>query len=124
MSDVSNPISSLVSILNRINQTLDEGTDLDYYLNYVNKTRSMEVLITLNISAEPDLRRANNFIELYNKSLDKKIKFERKHSFFRGSKVTREAPIFYLDEVPLTENDVSSAVYELVDAVNKFYDSL
>ena len=84
----------------------------------------MEILVTINIYGERDLRRAERFVNEYNNQNQCTLEFKRDYCRFRGSETLYEGPIFYIENVPLEKQAVTEVANLLKTEVENFYNSL
>ena len=121
-------MEDLISIVRRVNEEvyneISPQTRLGYWFNHIEGKRFMTVYSTINIFGEPYMRKADKFIQEFNKNSNITVSFKREYSNHRGSELLYEGPIFFVDKVKLVGEDVNNAANIIKKILEDFYNSL
>ncbi|PIU62389.1 hypothetical protein COS83_02535, partial [archaeon CG07_land_8_20_14_0_80_38_8] len=73
---------------------------------------------------EGDLRRAERFAGEFSRNLKVNVNFKRDYSNYRGSELTYSSPIFYVENVGLSKEEVADAANTIKGILEDFYNIL
>lgn len=117
-------MEELVSIVRRVNEEVYDEVSSSTRLGYCLHDKKMIIYSTINICEEHSLRKAEKFIKEFNQDSSIMVNFKREYINLRGSQETYKGPIFYIKNVELKKEEISTAANTLKKILEDFYNSL